>query len=201
MFENLRGRRTYILMILAIVTAWVSFAVGDITMGEAVTATIGALGGATIRSGISGEIKRIAPALFLVAFAILPGCAGLTPSGISPSTAGAPATASQGAQSVSGQQGQAPSTATGGTASIIWNFASQTTAAVQAELIAFAREAKASPEDLAKLLAATNGAPENVTITNGDVRSDGGSASSIPAGTGGGFGVGGDGNQGTQPPR
>ena len=42
--------------------------------------------------------------LALAAAAFTPGCAGLTPAGVSPSTAGAPATAGQFAQTVSGRQ-------------------------------------------------------------------------------------------------
>lgn len=136
-------------------------------------------------------MKRIA--LAALALLALTGCAGLTPSALSPSTAGAPATAGQLAQTVSGQQGQAPSTATGGTSTIVWNFASQGAAEIQSRILAMAEAAKWTPEQLTAALASTNGAPQSVTISTETNSSNGGNASSIPAGTGGGTGVGGSG--------
>jgi hypothetical protein len=129
---------------------------------------------------------------FLAALA-LAGCAGLTPGTASPGTAGAPATAGQLAQTVSGQQGQAPATATGGTSSILWNFASQGAAEIQTRILALAEAGKWTPEQLTAALASTNGAPQTVNITTQTNSSNGGTASSIPAGTGGAAGVGGSG--------
>lgn len=77
----LKGYRTYVMMALALIAAWASYAVGDTTLGEAVTASFAAIGGMTIRAGVSNEIaktasKTIAP-IFLVAMA-LGGCATST---------------------------------------------------------------------------------------------------------------------------
>ncbi len=136
----------------------------------------------------------ILAAVLAVAGLVLPGCAGLTPSGASPGTAGAPATAGQLAQTVTGQQGQAPATATGGTAAVNWYFASQVPSEVSAAILALAAEGKWTPEQLSAVLSATSGAPQNVTITTSGNSVAGGNASSIPAGTGGSAGVGGAGS-------
>lgn len=144
------------------------------------------------------SFRRLAFVLVLVsaalgAAAVLGGCAGLTPSGASPSTAGAPSSAGQLAQTVTGQQGQAPSTATGRTAAVNWYFASSVPSEVIAPIMAMAQEQKWTAEQVAAAIKSANGAPETVTITTTGNTASGGNASSIPAGTGGSAGVGGAG--------
>lgn len=138
-------------------------------------------------------MRRFPLFLSAVLACALSACAGLTPSGVSPSTAGAPATAGQLAQTVSGQQGQAPSTATGGTSTIVWNFASSVPSETSGKILAIAAEQKWSAEQLTEAMRAAAGAPQTVNITTQTNSANGGNASSIPAGTGGGMGVGGSG--------
>ena len=144
------------------------------------------------------RFRRIASVLVVVsaalgAVAALGGCAGLTPSAASPATAGAPATAGQLAQTVSGQQGQAPSTATGGTAAVNWYFASSVPSEVIGPILRIAEQEKWTAEQVAAAIKSANGAPQTVTITTAGNSASGGNASSIPAGTGGTAGVGGAG--------
>ena len=131
--------------------------------------------------------------LAITAALTTPGCAGLTPAGVSPSTAGAPAVASQGAQTVTGQQGQAPSTATGGTSTIVWNFASSVPSETAGAILKIAADQKWTAEEVSAAIRAAAGAPQTVSITTQTNSSNGGNASSIPAGTGGAAGVGGAG--------
>ena len=138
-------------------------------------------------------IRKFAYLFAALASLALAACAGLTPGGVSPSTAGAPATAGQLAQTVSGQQGQAPSTATGGTSSIIWNFASAVPSSVADKILAMAAEQKWTGEQVTEAMRAAAGAPQTVNISTQTNSANGGNASSIPAGTGGGMGVGGAG--------
>ena len=51
--EFLSGKKTYIVAIGAVVAVAVSFLNGDLTVGEAVQATLGALGLATLRAGVT----------------------------------------------------------------------------------------------------------------------------------------------------
>lgn len=141
------------------------------------------------------RISRLAlvAVLALAAAALTPGCAGLTPAGVSPSTGGAPATAGQLAQTVSGQQGQAPSTATGGTSTIVWNFASSVPSETAGAILKIAADQKWTAEEVSNAIRAAAGAPQTVSITTQTNSSNGGNASSIPAGTGGAAGVGGAG--------
>jgi hypothetical protein len=135
--------------------------------------------------------KASGTAALLLTVCLLSGCAGLQPAGTSPSTAGAPATAGQIAQTVAGQQGQAPSTATGGTGVINNHFASNVSSDVVDKLIALATDQKWTADQTIAALKATSGAPDSVVL--GDMQTSGGDASSIPAGTGGGFGQSGSG--------
>ncbi len=102
-------------------------------------------------------------------------------------------TAGQLAQTVSGQQGQAPSTATGGTAAVNWYFASSVPSEVIGPILKMADEQKWTAEQVAAAIKSANGAPTTVTITTTGNSASGGNASSIPAGTGGAAGVGGAG--------
>lgn len=129
----------------------------------------------------------------LVAVGALGGCAGLQPASASPATAGAPATAGQIAQTVSGQQGQAPSTATGGTAAVNWHFASSVPSEVIGPILRIAEQERWTAEQVAAAIKSANGAPQTVTITTTGNSASGGNASSIPAGTGGSAGVSGAG--------
>lgn len=146
--------------------------------------------GVGAKAARGGQTGGTAAPLLLVAL-LLPACAGLQPAGTSPSTAGAPATAGQIAQTVAGQQGQAPSTATGGTGVINNHFASNVSSDVVDKLIALATEQKWTADQTIAALKATSGAPDQVTL--GNMQTSGGDASSIPAGTGGGFGQSGSG--------
>jgi hypothetical protein len=125
------------------------------------------------------KIASVAAAAF--ALCVLTGCAGLTPSGLSPSTAGAPATATQGAQTIGGSQGQAPSTATGGTAAISWHFASSVKPETVNAILDLAREGKWTAEQVESAMRAAAGAPHTVNITTTGNTASGGNASSIPA--------------------
>jgi hypothetical protein len=70
--KKLQGYKTYILAALAIITAWVTFAVGDFTMAQAVEATFAAIAAMTIRSGINTAAKA---AILLLPCLLLLGCA------------------------------------------------------------------------------------------------------------------------------
>ena len=131
--------------------------------------------------------------LTLAVIALMPACAGLQPGGVSPSTAGAPASAGQVAQTLTGQQGQAPSTATGGTSTIVWNFASSVPSETAGSILKIAAEQKWTAEEVSNAIRAAAGAPQTVSISTQTNSSNGGNASSIPAGTGGAAGVGGAG--------
>jgi hypothetical protein len=128
-----------------------------------------------------GDLRIGAAAPLLLAALVLTGCAGLTPSGLSPSTAGAPATATQGAQTIGGSQGQAPSTATGGTAAISWHFASSVKPETVNAILDLAREGKWTAEQVESAMRAAAGAPHTVNITTTGNTASGGNASSIPA--------------------
>lgn len=138
--------------------------------------------------------------LSILALMALAACA-TPPTGTgSPGTTGAPATAGQIAQTVSGQQGQAPSTATGGTAAVNWYFASSVPSEIVGPVLAIAAEQKWTAEQIASVLQSANGAPQTVNITTSGNTASGGNASSIPAGTGGSAGASGTGNT-VSPPR
>lgn len=125
--------------------------------------------------------------LLLICFT---GCNGI-PGSNSPGTDGGSATATGafGAQTVGGDQGsgQTPQTGTTGTASLNWNFAAEGNGAVQLELIKALTELKATPKEIVAAMKALNGAPENVTITVGDITTQSGSGEQTgsTAGTGG----------------
>jgi len=84
----LSSKKTYILMALAILTAWATYFTGDTTLAQAIAATFAALGGITLRQGITTEaaktVGKVVP--LLLAFVVLVGCA------TSPQTATQPAT-------------------------------------------------------------------------------------------------------------
>ena len=119
------------------------------------------------------------------------GCQGLPGGSQSPGTAGAPAVATgvQAAQTIGGDQGQAqtPQTVTTGTATQNWFFASQVMAEIQAAILAMAAEKDWTAAQTVDALKATNGAPENVTITTADVniQSGAGDQAGASGGTGG----------------
>jgi hypothetical protein len=188
----LDGKKTWIGLVLNVVLAelarrgvpvpdW-TYAVGDLFLGVGV-----------LHKAVKAGVTTTAAAMFVAAALVLPGCAGMTPSNASPSTAGAPATAGQIAQTVSGQQGQAPSTATGGTAAVNWYFASSVPSEVIGPILKMADAQKWTAEQVAAAIKSANGAPTTVTITTTGNSAAGGNASSIPAGTGGTAGVGGAG--------
>lgn len=116
----------------------------------------------------------------LIAGLVLGGCAGM-PGLTGGGTSGAPATASQGAQTIGGSQGQAPATSTGGTASIAWNFASSVKPETVSAILDLARDQKWSAEQVESAMRAAAGAPQTVNITTSGNSASGGNASSIPA--------------------
>jgi len=101
----------------------------------------------------------------------------------SPATDGgnAAATGAFGAQTVGGDQGagQTPQTATTGTATFNWFFASQGDSTVQLELLKALVNLEAKPEQIIAAMNALNGAPENVNITTGDVTTETGSSEQV----------------------
>jgi hypothetical protein len=108
----------------------------------------------------------------------------------SPGNEGGDATAvgAFGAQTVGGDQGsgQTPQTATTGQATFNWFFASQGDSQVQMELLKALLALDAKPAEIIAAMQALNGAPENVTITTGDVSTQTGSSEQTgsTAGTG-----------------
>ena len=146
-------------------------------------------------------MPRLPPTLALVvttfALLALAGCGSLTPGGaLSPGTAGAPATSTAAAQTVGQDQAAVGGTATGGTGTINWYFASQASSAVQMEILAMAAAQGWSAAETIDAVKATNGSPESVTITNENVTNAGGNADNAGAGTGGAGG-----STGSIPPR
>lgn len=130
----------------------------------------------------------------LVALAFLTGCAGLTPSGGSPASAGAPQPATNLAQTAR-DQAAVPGQAYGGHNN--WHFASTGQVEVQAKLLEMAAAQSWTPDAIQKALAATNGAPETVTITvTGNVQ--GGNADNAGAGTSGAGSAAGSGSVGSR---
>lgn len=120
---------------------------------------------------------------------LLVGC--MTPAGTqSPGTSGGDASSvgAFGAQTVGGDQGsgQTPQTGTTGTATQNWFFASQGDSAVQLELLRALVAMGAKPAEIIAAMSALNGAPENVTISTGDISTQSGSGEQTgsTAGTG-----------------
>jgi len=121
---------------------------------------------------------------FAVVFMCLMLVACMTPTtSQSPGTEGGPATATGafGAQTVGGDQGagQTPQTATTGTATFNWFFASQGDSVVQRMLLETLAGLNATPEQIIAAMSALNGAPENVTITTGSVTTQTGSSEQV----------------------
>jgi len=118
------------------------------------------------------------------------GCQTPGSSSQSPNTDGgnAAATGAFGAQTVGGDQGsgQTPQTATTGTATFNWFFASQGDSSVQMKLLEALVALEAKPAEIIAAMQALNGAPENVTITCADVTTQTGSSEQTgsTAGTG-----------------
>ena len=108
-------------------------------------------------------------------------CAGLTPSGGSPASAGAPQPATNLAQTAR-DQAAVPGQAYGGHNN--WYFASTGQVEIQQRVMALAEANGWTPEQIQAALAATNGAPESVTISVGGNVS-GGNADNAGAGTSG----------------
>lgn len=190
----LSGKKTYLVALATILSAVASALAETITWPEALALIVPAVLGITIRNGVATETaKKAAGVLLLCVTLAATSCAGLTPAAGSPATAGAPATAGQLAQTVTGQQGQAPSTATGGTAAVNWYFASNVPSEIVGPILKMADEQRWTAEQVAAAIKSANGAPTNVTITTTGNSASGGNASSIPAGTGGAAGVGGAG--------
>ena len=127
----------------------------------------------------------------IVAVAVLavacqtPGAGGMSPGTDSAATAAG----GFGAQTVTGGQGQGqtPQDVQGGMATQNWHFASDTPSNVQMEIMALAKEKNWTAEEIVSALQATNGAPENVTITTGNMELGGGNADAVgsTAGQGG----------------
>lgn len=135
----------------------------------------------------AGAAKAAAAALLCVA--LLPGCAGLTPSGMqSPGTAGAPATGTNLAQTVGNDQASVPGTATGGTATINYYMASAVPPATTEAVLKLASEHKWTAEQVEAALRAAAGAPQTVTIT-GNATNQAGNADNAGAGSGGASGL------------
>lgn len=131
--------------------------------------------------------------LALTACGTLPGTSGTG------GTAGAPATAGQAAQTIGGSQGQAPGTATSGTATIYNTFASSVNPDVLDKLLALAAEQKWTADQTVAALKAASGAPTNVTLS-GNQTNQSGNSSAIPSTAGAAGGAGQSGN-GTLAPR
>lgn len=74
--EFLKGKRTYLVAIAAICTAWAAYASGTIGLGEAVAATFAAVSTMTLRAGVASAADVTKAALLVVALG-LTGCAGL----------------------------------------------------------------------------------------------------------------------------
>lgn len=70
----LAGKKTYALGILAILSAWVAVAVGDLSTADAIKATFAALMTMTIRHGVTTETAKMILLFFIASFA-LAGCA------------------------------------------------------------------------------------------------------------------------------
>lgn len=132
-------------------------------------------------------MKHLILALSLVALA---ACGSLPGSSGTGGTAGAPATAGQAAQTIGGSQGQAPGTATSGTASVYNNFASSIPGEFLTAILKQAADKNWTPEQIESVLKSANGAPQTVTISGGTFSVNSGNASSIPSTAGGGGGVG-----------
>lgn len=79
MSAPLAGRKTYIVAVLAIVTAWASWSVGDLDMPRAIEATFAALMAMSVRAGVTSEAARAAK-LILLAVLLLPLAACTTAS-------------------------------------------------------------------------------------------------------------------------
>jgi hypothetical protein len=60
-----------------------------------------------------------------------------------------------------------------------WNFAAEGNGAVQLELIKALVELEASAKEIVAAMKALNGAPENVTITVGDITTQSGSGEQV----------------------
>lgn len=71
------GKRTYILMAMALVAAWGGYFTGGLSLSEAIAATFGALGGMTVRAGITNDVAKASGKVLalLVACAAFAGCA------------------------------------------------------------------------------------------------------------------------------
>lgn len=174
------------------------FSWGGLETGAKTAAVVAAVGWvwAFIGRLRQGDLHVLEPRLVpaILPFALVLGVAGCGTlplgSGASPATGGSPASAGQLAQTVAGQQGQAPSTANGGTATAnTWNMASQMPADFLTGILKLAGEQKWTAEQVTSALKAANGAPAQVTVTTGAISAAGGNASSIPAGTGGTVGT------------
>lgn len=73
--KKLQGYKTYILSGLAILTAWLTFLVGDCSMEQAIAATFAALGFGTIRHAITTNgVKSVLILLILPLLLCLPAC-------------------------------------------------------------------------------------------------------------------------------
>ena len=128
--------------------------------------------------------------ILAVAALALVACQGVPGGGMSPGTdSAATAAGGFGAQTVTGGQGQGqtPQDVQGGMATQNWHFASDTPSNVQMEIMALAKEKNWTAEEIVSALQATNGAPENVTITTGNMELGGGNADAVgsTAGQGG----------------
>lgn len=124
----------------------------------------------------------------LLALVALVGCGSL-PGNSGFGTAGAPATAGQAAQTIGGSQGQAPGTATSGTATIHNSFASVVPPDIVTKILDMAAAEHWTAEQTVDALKAASGAPTNVTIS-GNQQVNSGNASSIPSTAGGSGGAG-----------
>lgn len=146
-----------------------------------VSADGGRKGGTTQTCSVGGNGKRSTVVTLVAALGLalaLTGCRGLP--GAAGSSDGAPQTSANIAQNAR-DQSNVPGQAYGG--DVTYHFASSTPGEVSMALIEYARETGAALSDLTAALKATNGAPENVTITNRDV--SGGDSENLGAGSGG----------------
>lgn len=201
----LRGKRT---IIAAVVTAVYALACLLGLLGDqcdtqlAVTQLSGAVLAIFMRLGIASgpsakaiedaikahATKVARPAVLLIGCAMLAACGSLPGGPLSPGTSGAPLVTTQGAGTITGQQGQAPSEAVSGTGTVNYYNAANVSSEVSMTLLEMAKEAKWTPEQIRAALTALAGAPDTVNI-NGSASVVTGDSAAIGSGTGGGAGA------------
>lgn len=124
-------------------------------------------------------MKKFLPLVLLVA-------ACTSPSGYGSPSPNTQQPATNLAQTVGNDQAAVPSTATGGQGYVNNIFASESDAVVRLKLLEIAAEKNWTPEQIEQAMRASSSAPQSVEI--GNLNTNGGNASAIGSGTGGGVG-------------